>query len=203
MIINVAKMNALENPELPPKSDVAQRERSAESLLAAMFERAGWDVQHPPPREGFQPDLLVRRRGIAYAVEVKAGPEGRSDRLVPLFAQAVLQSARAAAQKAAPLAVVAAQYMFREVMRTYFKEYCSNERLVQRTHQLVDQAKTDGMPEELLPLFATKMDEHLRDYQSVFDWAKERFFLQDLCPEHSARFKVSLAECLNSLLKKS
>ena len=54
------------------------------------------------------PDLVVRRKGIEYAVEVKAAPEGRSDRLVPLFAQAVLQAAHAATQKAAPLAVVAA-----------------------------------------------------------------------------------------------
>jgi hypothetical protein len=101
-------MKALENLGLPAKSDAAQRERSAESLLAAMFEKAGWDVQRPRHRDGFRPDLLVRRRGIAYAVEVKAGPEGRSDRLVPLFAQAVLQSARSAGPKAAPLAVVAA-----------------------------------------------------------------------------------------------
>jgi len=80
----------MENPVLHPKSDATQRERSAESLLAQLFEKAGWDVQRPPHRDGFRPDLLVRRRGIAYAVEVKAGPEGRSDRLVPLFAQAVL-----------------------------------------------------------------------------------------------------------------
>jgi hypothetical protein len=45
---------------------------------------------------------------MEYAVEIKAAPEGRADRLVPLFAQAVLESSRAAGQKAAPLAVVAA-----------------------------------------------------------------------------------------------
>jgi len=100
----------MENPDLPGKSDAPQRERSAESLLAAMFEKAGWDLQRSPrrDRDRFRPGLVVRRPGIAYAVEVKAGPEGRSDRLVPLLAQAVLQSVRAAGQKAAPLAVVAA-----------------------------------------------------------------------------------------------
>ncbi len=85
-----------------------ERGKLAESLLAAMFERAGWEIQRSPHRAGFQPDLVVRRPGIAYAVEVKAAPEGRSDRLVPLFAQAVLQSERAAGHNAAPLAVVAA-----------------------------------------------------------------------------------------------
>jgi len=104
----VATRKVMKNAELPSKSDALQRGRSAESLLAAMFEKAGWDVQRPPHRDSFQPALVVRRPGIAYAVEVKAGPEGRSDRLVPLLAQAVLQAARAAGQKAAPLAVVAA-----------------------------------------------------------------------------------------------
>ena len=100
----------MEADELPRKSDAPQRERFAESLLAAMFEKAGWNVQRSPHRgrDRFRPDLLVRRRGIAYAVEVMAGPEGRSDRLVPLLAQAVLQSARASGQRAVPLAVVAA-----------------------------------------------------------------------------------------------
>lgn len=100
----------MENPDLLGRSDAPQRERSAESLLAAMFEKAGWDVQRSPHsgHGRFGPDLLVRRPGIVYAVEVKAGAEGRRDRLVPLLAQAVLQAARAAGQKAAPLAVVAA-----------------------------------------------------------------------------------------------
>jgi len=52
--------------------------------------------------------MIVRRPGVAYAVEVKAGVEGRGDRLVPLFAQAVLQSVSAARRNEKPLAVVAA-----------------------------------------------------------------------------------------------
>jgi len=32
----------MENPVLHPKSDATQRERSAESLLAQLFEKAGW-----------------------------------------------------------------------------------------------------------------------------------------------------------------
>lgn len=96
----------MENPKIPAKSDNSQRGRSAESRVAAIFEKAGWQVRLRPSDPG--PDLLVRRKGVEYAIEIKSAPEGRSDRLVPLFAQAVLEAAHAARQKAAPLAVVAA-----------------------------------------------------------------------------------------------
>jgi hypothetical protein len=72
-----------------------------------MFEKAGWHVRLHRSDDVCR-GLLVRRKGIKYAIEIKAAPEGRADRLVPLFAQAVLESSRAAGQKAAPLAVVAA-----------------------------------------------------------------------------------------------
>jgi len=97
----------MEDDKIPGKSDAPQRRRSAESLLAALFEKAGWHVRLPPGGDAGR-DLIVRRKGIEYAVQIKAAPEGRADRLVPLFAQAVLESSRAAGQKAAPLAVVAA-----------------------------------------------------------------------------------------------
>ncbi len=96
----------MENPEIPAKPDSAERGRLAESRLAALFERAGWRVRRHPNDPG--PHLVARRKGIEYAVEVKSAPEGRGDRLVPLFAQAVLQAAHAARPKAMPLAVVAA-----------------------------------------------------------------------------------------------
>jgi len=96
----------MENQGIPAKSDASERGRSAESRLAALFEGAGWQVRLQAGNSG--PDLVVRRNGIQYAVEIKSPPEGRSDRLVPLFAQAVLQAAHAASRNAAPLAVVAA-----------------------------------------------------------------------------------------------
>lgn len=60
------------------------------------------------PRDGKSPRLLVERKGIAHAVCIKSAPEGRADRLVPLFAQALVEASGAARQKAAVLAVVAA-----------------------------------------------------------------------------------------------
>ncbi|MGH9460839.1 MAG: hypothetical protein ACRD1X_06450 [Vicinamibacteria bacterium] len=97
----------MEDHPLTGKSDALQRGRFAESLLAAMFEKAGWQVRRGLSGDPGR-DLVVRRKGIEYAVEIKAAPEGRGDRLVPLFAQALLESARAARQRAAPLAIVAA-----------------------------------------------------------------------------------------------
>lgn len=96
----------MENQPIPAPPEPPNRGRLAESRVAALFERAGWHVRHNPNDPG--PDLVVRRKGIQYAVEIKSAPEGRGDRLVPLFAQAVLQAAHGASQKAAPLAVVAA-----------------------------------------------------------------------------------------------
>src|SRR5512139_1504133 len=96
----------MENQDIPAPPGPSNRGRLAESRLAALFEGAGWHVRRYPNDPG--PDLVARRKGIQYAVEIKSAPEGRGDRLVPLFAQAVLQAAYVASQKAAPLAVVAA-----------------------------------------------------------------------------------------------
>ncbi|MFN8096158.1 MAG: RpiR family transcriptional regulator [Vicinamibacteria bacterium] len=81
--------------------------------MRALFEAEGWRV-----REGHGDDgahLIVRKRGVQYAVETKSAPEGRADRLVPLVAQAVLQAAQLACRSSAPLAVVAAPRIPRRV----------------------------------------------------------------------------------------
>jgi len=106
-VINMATVVPMENEKISGKSDGFHRGGFAESLLAALFEKAGWQVRHHPGGDAGR-DLVVRRKGIEYAVQIKAAPEGRADRLVPLFAQAALESSRAAGQKATPLAVVAA-----------------------------------------------------------------------------------------------
>ncbi|MCA1602611.1 MAG: RpiR family transcriptional regulator [Acidobacteria bacterium] len=98
----------MKNSEKPKESEAIERGRRAESLLADIFEQAGWRVEREPYRQRSRLDMIVRRPGVVYAVEVKAAVEGRGDRLVPLFAQAVLQSLRGAGKNAAPLAVVAA-----------------------------------------------------------------------------------------------
>ncbi|HLG56400.1 MAG TPA: hypothetical protein VI485_13775 [Vicinamibacterales bacterium] len=98
----------MDNSQLSAKSDANQRQEGGEELLRQVFEQAGWRVSRPPSnRHGPHPDFIVRRPGASYAVELKVGPEGRSDRLVPLWSQACLQAAHVARDHA-PLAVVAA-----------------------------------------------------------------------------------------------
>lgn len=99
----------MKNAEKPRKSPAAERGQRAEGLLAEIFEQAGWRVERQPKHPESELDMIVRdSKGVAYAVEVKAAVEGRADRLLPLFSQAVLQSQHGAGKNAAPLAVVAA-----------------------------------------------------------------------------------------------
>jgi hypothetical protein len=91
------------------RSDVVGRGRQAEAILADLFASAGWKVRVNDQPSTSEADMVIRGHGTSYAVEVKAAPEGRSDRLIPLWSQACLQASRAAqAHKNHPLAVVAA-----------------------------------------------------------------------------------------------
>src|SRR5829696_3170 len=105
----ISRIRAMKNQEKPVKSPAIERGERAEVLLADIFEEAGWSVERQPKRQRSEFDMVVRHPdGVVYAVEVKAAVEGRADRLLPLFSQAVLQALHGAGQKAAPLAVVAA-----------------------------------------------------------------------------------------------
>src|SRR5574342_876331 len=91
-----------------PSMNEPHRGSKAEELLAQVFQEAGWRVLHQPAQgQGPHPDMVVRRRGASYVVEIKMGAAGRSDRLIPLWSQAYLQASRIAGQYV-PLAVVAA-----------------------------------------------------------------------------------------------
>lgn len=99
----------MKNSEKHKESPAIKREHRAESLLVDIFQRAGWRVERQPRRQKSPLDFVVRHPdGVVYAVELKAAVEGRADRLVPLFSQAVLQSLHNAGHNEAPLAVVAA-----------------------------------------------------------------------------------------------
>lgn len=94
--------------DLEKRPNAPARERDAVAILADAFSKAGWRVRRPAQANALRPDLVVSRRSASYAVEVKAAPEGRSDRLIPLWSQAYLQAVRAAGDSHPPLAVVAA-----------------------------------------------------------------------------------------------
>lgn len=89
------------------------KEAEFESLLANLFRRAGWSVrQQQSPDRGA--DIIVDSGDKKYLIEVKRSAEGRRDRLVPLFSQAVLQvqaAAREFSKSAVPVAIVAARHI--------------------------------------------------------------------------------------------
>jgi hypothetical protein len=94
------------NP-IPPKGSASIYEQS----LASLFRRNGWKVKAHPLLGDREADFMVSQNGSHYIVELKVASEGRSDRLVPLLAQAILQAqaiAKASPEPAAALAVVAA-----------------------------------------------------------------------------------------------
>ena len=73
----------MKNLKKPEKPAARERGHRAESLLARIFEKAGWRVEREPQGQRSHCDMIVKGPGVAYAVEVKAGVEGRGDRLVP------------------------------------------------------------------------------------------------------------------------
>jgi hypothetical protein len=89
----------------------ARSERDYLDLLAGLFRQHGWRVKKELKLADKEVDLVIARGDYRYIVELKAASEGRSDRLVPLLSQAILQVrayAQAFPESAAPLAVVAA-----------------------------------------------------------------------------------------------
>lgn len=81
-------------------------------ILADVFRKAGWRVRREPVAGQLRADLLAESESKKYAVELKVGSEGRSDRLLPLLSQAILEIqafVRRFSKSASPLAVVAAR----------------------------------------------------------------------------------------------
>lgn len=69
----------------------------AEARVAALFKDAGWHVEQQPDSGPLRPDLILRKGRHRFAAEVKSASESRSDRVIPLLADAILRS-RAYAQ---------------------------------------------------------------------------------------------------------
>lgn len=99
-------------PTVPSSpSHVQRREQEYLTVLVDLFRRNGWRVKINPPVGGKRADLLISSNSSRFVVELKVASEGRSDRLVPLLAQAILQAravTEASTASATPLAIVAA-----------------------------------------------------------------------------------------------
>ncbi len=77
---------------MAPVEPSGSRGRKAESLVAALFKSGGWQVDARPDRHADGPDLIIRRGGQLFMVEIKGLAEGRADRALPLLALAILQA---------------------------------------------------------------------------------------------------------------
>jgi hypothetical protein len=84
----------------------------SQGIVAEIFKKAGWRVRRHPTAGEMRADLLVDGGDNKYVIQVKGLSEGRSDRLLPLLSQAILQAqamARRLPESAAPLAIVVAR----------------------------------------------------------------------------------------------
>jgi hypothetical protein len=89
----------------------AARGAEFESILAAVFRKAGWRVRRHPTAGDMRADFVFEAGDKKYVVDLKEASEGRHDRLLPLLSQTILQAmalARRFPEPVVPLAVVAA-----------------------------------------------------------------------------------------------
>lgn len=85
------------------------RERHAHSKVASFFKKEGLDFTEPAHVHGHDGiDGQLIKDGLRYVAEVKTLSEGRSDRVIPLLSQAIIQAQRYAAdnENSRPLAVL-------------------------------------------------------------------------------------------------
>jgi len=78
-----------------------------ERFVAQAFRRAGWTVNRASAASPHRADLFVERGAYAYVVEVKAAPEDRRDRVLPLLASAILQAQAAVRNSPRPVRALA------------------------------------------------------------------------------------------------
>ena len=94
-------------------TDRGTRSHEFEQILTAAFRKAGLRVKRHVSAVDDGVDLVFEKDGRKYLVQYKVSSEGRSDRLIPLLSQAILQAHEHAQQKggATPIAVVAAPHI--------------------------------------------------------------------------------------------
>src|ERR1019366_1526019 len=94
-------------------TDRGTRSEEFEQMLTGAFRQAGLLVKRPVSAVDDGADLVFERDGTKYFVQLKVSSEGRSDRLIPLLSQAILQAHAYAQQRggATPIAVVAARHI--------------------------------------------------------------------------------------------
>ena len=89
-----------------------------------------------------------------------------------------------------PFALFGAESMFREVMRGYFKRYCSEDAITSRLLKVTyreQRMRDGGVAESEIVRRRQWFRMHLTDHRMHFDRFKPHFFAMDLCPENKRR----------------
>lgn len=115
MIDNMAMVNILAvrgESKMPIKGPNRRSEEFEQTLIAA-FRKAELRVQRRASAMEDGADLVFEKGGNQYFLQLKVSSEGRSDRLIPLLSQAILQAQAHAQKRGAniPIAVVAARHV--------------------------------------------------------------------------------------------
>jgi len=112
-------------------SSPSRRGKDAEDELFKLFSLNNWRVKHAPRLGPYHADLLVSKGDQAFVVEIKSLSEGRSDRVIPLLSQAILQARAYARQEghARPLAVIYVESVsrsLRDQVHSFAKKFAAD-----------------------------------------------------------------------------
>jgi hypothetical protein len=111
------------NPPSHPSNVAAEN-------LAGLFLAHGWSVDVEPGEGKARPDLIATNGALRYVVELKSAPEGRSDRVLALLSQAILQARRYAEDRNGhPLAVIHVGQVsssLRQKMEQFQRDYAAD-----------------------------------------------------------------------------
>jgi len=93
-------------------------------------------------------------------------------------------------------AAFTAEYVFHAVMYRYFVTQCSEDVLAERENKTAARLEQDGMSGEDLEHGRQLFRRYVRDHRRHFEQLKKHFFFCDLYPENTARFGVTLEDCM-------
>jgi hypothetical protein len=101
-----------------------------------------------------------------------------------------------------PFVLLSAEWMFREIMRGYFRRYCTDEAIAARVQKAApreEALRRQGVAEEEILARRERFREFLRDPRRHFDELKPHFFAADVCPRNAVRFSVTFEDCAPTL----
>jgi hypothetical protein len=97
-----------------------------------------------------------------------------------------------------PFVLLGAEWIFRAVMRGYFRRYCTPEAIdarVAKAAPLEAALRADGASEDEIVRRRDGFRMYLTDHRMHFEKFKPHFFAEDLFPDNATRFSVAFEDC--------